>query len=101
MNGHTQGPWGPISDEFGDCEMGVAWPGDSRGHFLAVAQSGDPDELRANARLIAAAPELLDALQHALERLECIPGDRDETGVILHSINKARAAIARATGDAA
>ena len=28
MNGHTQGPWGPISDEFGNCEMGVAWPGE-------------------------------------------------------------------------
>lgn len=60
---HTPGPWGEVSDEFGWCQRGVGYPdGDDRDHHLCVVQAGDPDELEANARLIAAAPELLDAL---------------------------------------
>lgn len=55
------------------------------------------DQAAADARLIAAAPELLAALQHALERFEAIPDHRDEMGIYRQSAAIARAAIARAT----
>lgn len=50
-----------------------------------------------NAQLIAAAPDLLAALQHALDRLESIPTDRDEAGIYRHAAALARAAISKAT----
>ena len=71
-----------------------SYSGETIAEVFTAREAGDQYD---TARLFAAAPDLLDALQHALDRLECIPTDRDETGVILHSINKARAAIARAT----
>lgn len=91
---HTPGPWivNPFSarvdcaalDEWGDplpiCEL--LWPTDYRSE----------DETQANARLIAAAPELLEALTRTLDALEKL--DAGETKVA----KAARAAIAKATG---
>ena len=53
----------------------------------------DADEAEANARLIAAAPELLDALGRLLHMAEegSIPGP--------NTLNQARAAIAKAKGE--
>ena len=87
MSKHTPGPWGPISEEYGNCERDIEYP-DDRDHCLAVVQCGDPDELLANARLIAAAPELLAALEHVLDRAT-MPGFLRD---------KVKAAIAKATG---
>jgi hypothetical protein len=52
-----------------------------------------------NARLIAAAPDLLDALQAIVKSL----ADQDDEGMIEHAqqMINARAAIAKATGGAA
>lgn len=62
-----------------------------------------PQEQQANARLIAAAPDLLAALEYALKDME---GARDWVrekspmiGVLAVSIGMARAAIAKATGE--
>ena len=56
-------------------------------------------EARANARLIAAAPELLEALQATYDALGISyplhSSDMDKRGAVL---TKARAAIAKATG---
>ena len=54
----------------------------------------EADETRANARLIAAAPELLEALQGLLIRV----ADDEEYGPE-HAITIARAAINKATGE--
>lgn len=56
-----------------------------------------------NARLIAAAPELLEALQYALPYLEaCVPNPRNgvnaDYSVDVNCVDRARAAIAKATG---
>lgn len=51
--------------------------------------------LQANARLIAAAPELLEALALALPFIEAKEGTSDENDII---VDKARAAILKATG---
>lgn len=70
---HTPGPWGEVSDEFGWCKRAIAYPdGDDRDHDLCVVQCGDPDELEANARLIAAAPDLLAAARAALRLLDSV-----------------------------
>lgn len=89
MNKHTLGPWGKISEEYRGWR-GIDYP-DERGVLIAVVQSEDSDELLANARLIAAAPELLAALEHVLDRAT-MPGFLRD---------KVKAAIAKATGESA
>lgn len=97
---HTPGPW--ISDE----SVG--------GKLMVVSEENDAliaDRLsEGNARLIAAAPELLAALEKALAALEtCTPADYS-TGHVIHASfddaacawaeETARAAIAKARGEA-
>lgn len=58
-------------------------------------------ELEANAQLIAAAPALLEALEHCVNVLaehDRKPGD-DLDGFMLGALDKARTAIAKAKGD--
>ena len=100
---HTPGPWS-LSDSFDRVERRVKH-GDNPPLVWGIASginSAHPDympraEQIANARLIAAAPELLDALER-------ISTAYDETlrhpiaAPLLQAIYGARAAIARATG---
>lgn len=94
MSAHTPGPW--IVTE--DCETRVIRGADVEQTEGGVTYSfrdyvastwGGPHE--ANARLIAAAPELLVALQEIMADMESDFG----TG---YDYKKARAAIAKATG---
>lgn len=67
---HTPGPW--LEEEVTSTERHVF---DSLGEDgllgpIAVIAHGDPDELKANARLIAAAPELLAELIKMTEYAE-------------------------------
>lgn len=80
MSDHTPGPWtfGMSKPEYGDCI-----PIDRKGRWmsLAVVNLGPTkttrEEGEANARLIMAAPELLDAAFEALATLSIIaPGDQ-------------------------
>lgn len=109
MSKHTPGPWAikPMIDED---QVGIfSGPGASRGdwgggyaggspRYVAVADKRDtPAETLANARLIAAAPELLAALVSAKEALDNCPWsdtvfDADDIRL------KVESAIAKATG---
>lgn len=64
----------------------------------------DPEENSANARLIAAAPELLEALlaldDAAMGAMGMEPGKQPPVSRIGRAILDARAAIAKATGKA-
>jgi hypothetical protein len=76
MNAHTPGPWivEPHSDED---ELLYVAAGLTRANGIITAtwiaecdlQSGDLEENAANARLIAAAPELLAALKRAVDTI--------------------------------
>lgn len=105
---HTPGPWTLTADGAGwyiECSP-------ERGHSVAYirAEIGeeDPDtsddEKEANARLIAAAPELLDAL---IALLGVAPSKAPGAGLIVgaeekhaNALQAARAAIKKATCDA-
>lgn len=91
---HTPGPW---SVRFDFVVQATSFDG---GRLVPVAQpygvNSDGTDLFANARLIAAAPELLDALQGLVKELS----DSDDEGLIENAepMIAARAAIAKATG---
>ena len=97
---HTPGPW-KIEVELGSRhdEFLIAKDAGDRGRGIAIAETrtGSGSE-RANARLIAAAPELLEALQRLsaqCTRLR-LPGQPETDAE-----KTARAVIAKATGGAA
>lgn len=70
---------------------------DSNGVLIAKNISANyPDTPESNARLIAAAPELLEALEYAVNWAE---GYADANGDTPAFLSDARAAIARATGE--
>lgn len=97
MTKHTPGPWvacgyGDYSDYEGKCRVVLGEGGDIR---TAVVLGFDTPENEADARLIAAAPDLLEALQTIVKSLS----DQDDEGMIEHAepMIRARAAIQKAT----
>jgi hypothetical protein len=90
---HTQGPWD--YESFALSEEIV-----SNDKVIATVYSRHctfPEEMRANARLIAAAPDLLEALQ---ELYHLIDSAHDGERVFTTEMQKkAKAAIAKATGE--
>lgn len=89
MSKHTKAPWSASWDCNGLGYVGLG-PNCTVAHIV-VPPSGDQE---ANARLIAAAPELLLALQKCVAQLEMITGlVHDERAALID----ARAAIAKAT----
>lgn len=95
---HTPGPWSLLHRENGPTPFGISGPSDIiPGGFkeLGVVYGGlRADEYGANARLIAAAPDLLDATRLALDTIEYLEQDRDT----IQAIQVLRAAIAKAEG---
>ncbi len=93
---HTKGPW-PI-EQTGDGKRYLIGNGlveGPNGYEVAEVYSDDcdPDEALANAKLIAAAPELLEAAERALNYLQ---NTEDEFGISLGCAEALRAAIAKA-----
>jgi hypothetical protein len=67
------------------------------GSIVVNAGGWDMASHDANARLIAAAPELLEALKECQSILSDIYNGKDVFGKVLDSIDTARAAITKAT----
>lgn len=102
MSGHTPGPWAVGED--GDVIWGARWKG-AITHVAIVPFSKDP-RVSADARLIAAAPELLEACEMAVQTfiVSCRPAgnpDVDDAAEIRGMVATLRAAIAKATGASA
>lgn len=97
MNEHTAGPW-EVSLENGELPEGYATINGQGWWQLAgvVVEVGGQknEEGFANARLIAAAPELLEALRSLHAAMACYDGTPEET----LALDAAYAAIAKATG---
>lgn len=97
MSKHTQGPW-KVDGKTELCITDV----DDLSRFIGSASimgSNDNykevyEEAKANARLMAAAPDLLDALQN-MTLMYCDGFDYEDDDVVI----KARAAIAKAKGE--
>ena len=92
---HTPGPWMPFVD--GDGCFAI-FP-DADPHISLCSRAPWPQrakESAANARLIAAAPDLLAALNRLVHLTAILPPDMDEPG---SAMADARAAIAKATGE--
>ena len=89
MSKHTPGPWGIYFNSQDDFVVRKMFDDGTESHAVARVHSG-----AANARLIAAAPDLLDALK-------CLVGwfDDDRMNGAEKQIKKARAAIRKATGE--
>lgn len=99
---HTPGPWGVI-DNGGDVRPEAIYAPEAGGYIVATTWAivREPQR-KANARLIAAAPELLAALEKCEAWLSRIR-EEDENLVIDHSedgfgLIDARAAIQKARG---
>lgn len=94
---HTPGPWNVGDDSPNDYEGPMI---DTRDRAVAVItidhETESTPEDRANARLIAAAPELLAALQRLTRAMDDYDGDIPADINSPH--HQALAAIAKATG---
>ena len=97
MSKHSPSPW----TDAGDQKAGVAWRRrilDQAGKVVAYVFGGQSHRI-ANARLIAAAPELLAALEHVKDCLrpfientekEIVKGKHMKLSVICQAIAKAK-----------
>ena len=95
---HTQGPWTAVvhvEPLYTKAEIYGSRGFDSIAEIWA--SFGTDDEKRANARLIAAAPDLL-AVAKALKEFDDGNNRLNLTGKLAESVGLARAAIAKAEG---
>jgi hypothetical protein len=98
MSDFTPGPWMILFDDISDEIVIQAHGGE---YVASIDCDGAYDGkiancIDANARLIAAAPDLLGALEALLRFAE---NTESELGIVLGSANSARAAIAKARGN--
>lgn len=103
MSKHSKGPWEacfsridgvPVDFHIAPFDYGTCHPVCEAKIVVGGPFNLKTDEQVANARLIAAAPCLLEALQRTLNWLSSYPG-----GGALGCYDEARAAIAKATGE--
>lgn len=93
MNKHTPGPW--AFAKYSKKRFGLGCAGHGAWIFLqTIYEDADSPELRANVRLMAAAPELLESLSEMVAMMDS--GDEHGQGSEWHI--KASAAIAKAIG---
>ena len=103
MSKHTKGPWKvdyTKQNVRAGLGVNVAFCGESGVYGVNGSQSVGVMEARANARLIAAAPDLLAALQSIAECCDEDHAARDYASRQTEIRGIARAAIAKATGSA-
>lgn len=94
---HTPGPW--LRNVRSQGRYPVIYAG--RNTHVAVAQQmATPDETEANIDLIAAAPEILEALMELERIVSAHPSFQNEWTHAASVIGSARAAIVKATGGA-
>lgn len=102
MGKHTPGPWEIRRSQSGyPYQIRAPHIQDAPGAIIDVTRWGSismpsSEEGEANARLISATPDLLEALRNCLSLVELKFGNTDQTGNA--AIEQAKAALAKATG---
>jgi len=86
---HTPGPWSTYTPNYMKSVHAID------PDICEMTSTRPLDEVSANAQLIAAAPELLEALQELIAEADNTGGSIRQ--VTRYSVDKARAAIAKAT----
>ena len=100
---HTPGPWHieQFTSGYSKYEGRTISHRLESGNMLRIARAYNvmgPNETDANARLIAAAPDMLAALQKLSDVFDMDEHDQDRAHAESCAIDTARAAIAKATG---
>jgi len=103
MSKHTPGPWYSLKDTLHEGQYFVRVQ--TYGYAPLATVRGDKrstlKQSEANARLISAAPDLLEALKSLLwyvDQLEMVVYSADDNGTH-EEVAKAKAAMAKATGE--
>lgn len=97
MSKHTPGPWLTTESTEHWGRVNVTVQAAFTANEIATAWQGTTDVNRANARLIAAAPDLLEALELMLDRFRDTEGSHGQWEE--EATENARAAIAKARGE--
>jgi hypothetical protein len=94
MSKHTPGPWRVDGTQtlYIEAVVRPGWLQEVAAVGPTEADSGYGEQQKANARLIASAPDLLDALKRIIDA-------DDSKELTQHDIELGRAAIAKATGN--
>lgn len=105
MSKHTEGPWAVLDEEADKSYIRIRGTRLGGRYKVANVLAGNDaaadwvrDESRANARLIAAAPDLLEALKACAA---VVAGDTMHKQGLIDALELARAAILKATGEQA
>ena len=102
MSKHTKGPWTVEYDHFTDAAEHVRAEIDGEMFDVASLLCDETGRANANARLIASAPELLEALRDILHEVthDTAGLPRDELLDVVSAVRElAEAAIKKATGE--
>lgn len=102
MSKHTPGPWFAQAGYLTIYNLSDGTVGTTCALAKVLREQPGDDQAEANARLIAAAPELYDAAEAALNALLacCVPaGGVDDRKAIVEAQWMLRAAIRKATGE--
>jgi hypothetical protein len=98
---HTPGPWYVREQDDIDAEgNGYVWAVKGESHGSYIQNPGHANS-EANARLMAAAPEMLKALEELLDLTALMPNSDDAVNdpELEPALERARAAIAKAQGE--
>lgn len=103
MSTHTPGPWAIDGGSWRPWEGAIGIVNPNSAHHIAWTTSGELVPAEANARLIAAAPDMLEACQLFTQGARDAVRALNDAGIacpssIALAAEKARAAIAKATG---
>jgi hypothetical protein len=98
MTQHTQGPWSIELDHASNTSEFIRARIDGEMHDIASLLCDETGNASANARLIAAAPDLLALLQEVHDAISTGDGDFSTSG---DWFRETAAALAKATGGAA
>jgi hypothetical protein len=101
MSDHTPGPWQQHDNApvYGERYAATVWGPEGPGHgLIADCRQLGADEDLANAKLIAAAPDLLEAARATLHHLDYLRGLCGDEGIMRRVADTLRAAVDKAEG---